>query len=126
MEVRRVTSQSAALNEPILLRQDRDGISTVTLNRPQARNAISIALMEELSTALATLARDPAVKVVILAAESSSIRAMEIALRAWGRLRVTVAIPSRSWRRRMGSFRAADWDVTRRTSMGTAPASRRS
>src|SRR6516225_10013370 len=68
MEVHRVTSQSAALNEPILLRQDRDGISTVTLNRPQARNAISIALMEELSAALATLARDPTVKVVILAA----------------------------------------------------------
>src|SRR5215472_6891781 len=68
MEVRRVTSEPAALNEPILLRQDREGIATLTLNRPQARNAISIALMEELSAALAALARDPAVKVVILAA----------------------------------------------------------
>ena len=68
MEVHRVTSQSAALNEPILLRQDREGIAILTLNRPQARNAISIALMEELSVALAALARDPAVKVVILAA----------------------------------------------------------
>src|SRR6516225_12193498 len=68
MEVHRVTSQSAALNEPILLRQDREGIAILTLNRPQARNAISIALMEELSGALAALARDPAVKVVILAA----------------------------------------------------------
>ena len=68
MEVRRVTSEPAALNEPILLRQDREGIAILTLNRPQARNAISIALMEELSVALAALARDPAVKVVILAA----------------------------------------------------------
>ena len=63
-----MTSDPAAANEPLLLRQDRDGIATLTLNRPQARNAISIALMEELSRALAALARDPAVRVVILAA----------------------------------------------------------
>jgi len=63
-----VTPDAAAVNEPILLRQDREGIATLTLNRPQARNAISIALMGELSAALAALARDPAVKVVILAA----------------------------------------------------------
>ncbi|HEX4569760.1 MAG TPA: enoyl-CoA hydratase [Dongiaceae bacterium] len=63
-----MTSDPAAANEPLLLRQDRDGIATLILNRPQARNAISIALMEELSGALAALARDPAVKVVILAA----------------------------------------------------------
>ena len=63
-----MTPDAAAVNEPILLRQDREGIATLTLNRPQARNAISIALMGELSAALAALARDPAVKVVILAA----------------------------------------------------------
>ena len=63
-----MTSDAAVANEPLLLRQDREGIATLTLNRPQARNAISIALMEELSGALAALARDPAVKVVILAA----------------------------------------------------------
>jgi Enoyl-CoA hydratase/carnithine racemase len=58
----------SAKNEPLLLRQDRDGIATLTLNRPQARNALSMALMGELLTALAALAQDPAVKVVILAA----------------------------------------------------------
>ena len=63
-----MTPDPAAVNEPILLRQDREGIATLTLNRPQARNAISIALMGELSAALAALAGDPAVKVVILAA----------------------------------------------------------
>src|ERR1700730_11456265 len=61
-------TESAAQNEPLLLRQDRDGIATLTLNRPQARNALSMALMSELLAALAALARDPAVKVVILAA----------------------------------------------------------
>ncbi len=62
------TQTESATNEPILLRQDRDGIATLTLNRPQARNALSMALMGELLAALAALARDPAVKVVILAA----------------------------------------------------------
>jgi len=54
-------------NEPILLRQDHDGIATLTLNRPQARNALSMALMGEMLEALAALARDPGIKVVILA-----------------------------------------------------------
>ncbi|MEA2782030.1 MAG: hypothetical protein QOK29_3574 [Rhodospirillaceae bacterium] len=54
-------------NEPMLLRQDQGGIATLTLNRPKARNALSMALMGELLQALAGLATDPAVKVVILA-----------------------------------------------------------
>jgi hypothetical protein len=33
----------SAKNEPLLLRQDRDGIATLTLNRPQARNALAMA-----------------------------------------------------------------------------------
>src|ERR1700719_314044 len=58
----------SAKNEPLLLRQDREGIATLILNRPQARNALSMALMGDLLSALAALAGDPAVKVVILAA----------------------------------------------------------
>ena len=54
-------------NEPILLRQVDDGVATVTLNRPQARNALSMALMGELLTAFTALAEDKDVKVVILA-----------------------------------------------------------
>ena len=34
--------------EPVLLRQDRAGIATLTLNRPQARNALSVGLMTAL------------------------------------------------------------------------------
>jgi enoyl-CoA hydratase/carnithine racemase len=63
-----MTSHPAPANEPILLRQDREGIATLTLNRPQARNALSMALMGELLAALGELGRDPSVKVVILAA----------------------------------------------------------
>lgn len=53
---------------PILLRQDDDGIATLTLNRPAARNALSIALMTALQTEIDAIHDDKAVKVVILAA----------------------------------------------------------
>src|SRR5208337_2377436 len=52
----------------ILLRHDNDFIATLTLNRPAARNALSIGLMEALDSALAAIAEDPAVHVVIIAA----------------------------------------------------------
>ena len=55
-------------NEPILLRRIEDGIATLTLNRPAARNALSMALMGERIEALAALKADAAVKVVVLAA----------------------------------------------------------
>jgi len=55
-------------NEPILLRQDSDkGITTLTLNRPDKRNALSSELIAELDRALEAISRDVAVKVVILA-----------------------------------------------------------
>jgi enoyl-CoA hydratase/carnithine racemase len=56
-----------ASNEPLLLRHDGDGVATLTLNRPAARNALSMDLMAALQTALADLAEDASVKVVILA-----------------------------------------------------------
>ena len=58
-----------ALEEaPLLLRTDDQGITTLTLNRPAARNALSIALMAALQQALDAVASDRRVKVVILAA----------------------------------------------------------
>src|SRR6202795_4219996 len=54
-------------NEPLLLRQVQEGIATLTLNRPQARNALSMALMGELLTDLRNLAEEREIKVVILA-----------------------------------------------------------
>ena len=55
-------------SEPILLSDIRDGVATITLNRPQARNALSIELMTEVESALARLAADASVKVLVLAA----------------------------------------------------------
>jgi enoyl-CoA hydratase/carnithine racemase len=52
----------------ILLHHESAGIATLTLNRPAARNALSIGLMEALDAALATIAEDRSVKVVIIAA----------------------------------------------------------
>lgn len=52
----------------ILLRRDVDNIAVLTLNRPSARNALSIGLMQALDTALEAIGADPAVRVVIIAA----------------------------------------------------------
>ena len=56
------------MSESILLTEIQDGIATVTLNRPQARNALSIELMTEIEAALARLAADASVKALVLAA----------------------------------------------------------
>ena len=53
--------------EPLVLREDRDGVTTLTLNRPSARNALSVGLMGALQTALDTTAADKGVRVVIIA-----------------------------------------------------------
>ena len=51
----------------ILLRHDSDDITTLTLNRPDARNALSIELMDALDAELGGIAEDRSVKVVIIA-----------------------------------------------------------
>ncbi len=43
-----------------------NGVATLTMNRPDARNALSPDIMEGLLTALPRLAADPAVRVVVL------------------------------------------------------------
>jgi len=54
-------------SEPLVLRRDAGGIAWLTLNRPQARNALSVALMSELETALEKAAADTAARVVVIA-----------------------------------------------------------
>ena len=53
--------------EPVLLRQDRDGIATLTLNRPQARNALSVGLMTALEHEIEAISHDKSVHVVVIA-----------------------------------------------------------
>jgi enoyl-CoA hydratase/carnithine racemase len=52
-----------------LVRSDADGVATLTLNRPQARNPLSEAMLAALSETFAAIAADRTVKAVILSAE---------------------------------------------------------
>ena len=52
----------------ILLREDKDGIATLTLNRPAARNSLSEDLIHALGAAFDAIARDTSVRIVILTA----------------------------------------------------------
>jgi len=55
------------MSEPLYLRHDSNGVATLTLNRPQARNALSQAMLRALLGAFADIAADDSVRVVILA-----------------------------------------------------------
>jgi enoyl-CoA hydratase/carnithine racemase len=52
--------------EPVLLRSDEGGIATLVLNRPRQYNALSRELLDALHAALAAIASDDAVRVVII------------------------------------------------------------
>ncbi|PAK14278.1 enoyl-CoA hydratase [Burkholderia ubonensis] len=54
--------------EPLLQRESRDGVVTLRLNRPQQFNALSEAMLASLHDAFESLAADPHVRCVILAA----------------------------------------------------------
>ena len=61
-------AESEAIEATVLLRDDADGVATLTLNRPERRNALSRELMAALEGTLADIARDRAVRAVVLAA----------------------------------------------------------
>ena len=52
--------------EPVLVVEKSEGIATLTLNRPAARNALSRELRAAIAGAFAELANDAAVRVAIL------------------------------------------------------------
>jgi len=60
---------------PVVLREDADAIAVLTLNRPQQRNSLSEALIAALTTALADIANDSQVRVVVLAANGPAFSA---------------------------------------------------
>src|ERR1700758_4132057 len=74
MSAQTATAASTAL-PLVLLREDRGGIAILTLNRPQARNSLSEALLEVLGEALSAIAHDRAVRVVVLAANGPAFSA---------------------------------------------------
>lgn len=53
---------------PILLRENRGGIALLTMNRPEARNALSEAMIGALTDALKSVAADKSIRAVVLTA----------------------------------------------------------
>lgn len=58
--------------QTITVATDARGVATVTLNRPDKRNALSAAMMDDLSAAAAMLGADPAVRAVVLTGAGDS------------------------------------------------------
>ncbi len=59
-------------NEAVLLRQDRDAVATLTLNRPGKYNALSIELMDLIQWELDKLAADTSIRAVVIAANGKA------------------------------------------------------
>ncbi|MEM9250408.1 MAG: enoyl-CoA hydratase-related protein, partial [Pseudomonadota bacterium] len=54
------------MTDTILIHETRGHVAELTMNRPQALNALSDALLDALSQALAKIAGDPQIRVVVL------------------------------------------------------------
>jgi enoyl-CoA hydratase/carnithine racemase len=67
----RKSASPAPATPPILLREDVDGIAVLTLNRPAARNCLSVALIADLQAALDAIRDDNAVRAVVISAAGS-------------------------------------------------------
>src|SRR5436190_22493673 len=72
-EARAMTSTPTTLTETLLLSTTKDGVATLTLNRPGQFNALSSALIDELQTTFDRLAADPTVSAVVLAANGRGL-----------------------------------------------------
>ena len=60
------------IEEPILLRADHNGVTTLTLNRPKQFNALSQALLSALQTELDLIAQDETIRLVVIAANGKA------------------------------------------------------
>jgi enoyl-CoA hydratase/carnithine racemase len=75
MSARTAAAASSTPSSLVLLREDKGGIAILTLNRPQARNSLSEALLEALSDALSAIAHDRTVRAVVIAANGPAFSA---------------------------------------------------
>jgi enoyl-CoA hydratase/carnithine racemase len=76
MNAQTATAKAAAASPGlILLREDVGSVAVLTLNRPQARNSLSEALLEALSDALTAVAHERSVRTVVLAANGPAFSA---------------------------------------------------
>ncbi|HSD42277.1 MAG TPA: enoyl-CoA hydratase [Burkholderiales bacterium] len=61
--------------EPVLLREDRNGITTLTLNRPGSYNLLTSELIDALQSAFDSIGQDEGVRAVVLAAAGKGFSA---------------------------------------------------
>lgn len=80
--------------QTITIETDRRGVARLTLDRPAKHNALDAAMIGELTEAAEALGRDPAVRVVVLAAAGESFCAG--ADLGWMRAQVEADGPARS------------------------------
>jgi enoyl-CoA hydratase/carnithine racemase len=69
------TARAAAPNTPILLHETVGSIAVLTLNRPEARNSLSEAMIAELHAALKDIHDDANVRVLVIAANGPTFSA---------------------------------------------------
>jgi enoyl-CoA hydratase/carnithine racemase len=69
------TARVAPTSPPILLREDAGNIAILTLNRPEARNSLSEALLAALGDAFTEIAQERSVRAVVLAANGPAFSA---------------------------------------------------
>ena len=62
-------------NNAHVIRRDAQGISTLTLNRPDQYNALSDTLLDELQGVLDDIAQDDSVRLVVLAGRGRAFSA---------------------------------------------------
>ena len=60
-------AQISVAETTLLMRSDAGGVTTLTLNRPQQYNALSLALIQNLEAAVDSIANDSSVRVVVFA-----------------------------------------------------------
>jgi len=76
MNAQSATAAAAAHSSGLILqREDKAGTAVLTLNRPQARNSLSEAMLEALGDALTAIAHERAVRAVVIAANGPAFSA---------------------------------------------------
>lgn len=64
--------KTTTMKESLLLREDNQGVTTLTLNRPDKFNPLSAEMLAALQHELDSIAADPTVRVVVLAAKGKA------------------------------------------------------
>ena len=92
-------------DDPYVVRSDKQGVATLTLNRPQQFNSLSQAMIAALQAQIDAIAPDPAVRVLVIAGAGASGRvtpssARRFSIRCMG---VSGLVAARvAWRRQGG------------------------